>query len=298
MMMMMMMKFAVVLVLAVVPVVKAQTNICEGLSFTDCIEKEECDFYSPCVPIAGEGSVVRQGDENLAAGKFCTAGGGQYNQAGYPDNSYNVVGGGHRNVCRGNKNTIAGGNENYVSNDSKLVTISGGNSNRIIEASRYSVITGGGGKNEISKGDSSTISGGKRNGVRGSGNSGNTVTGGFENGIYYTAEPPRDCVITGGSNNAATGQGAVVLGGKNNSAKGDYSIALGENAIAEYDNSMAVNLVNDSSPSERLLTEQEGQFLMKAASFRFQIGNGGDDGIDSIRITYDNMDYLNAALEE
>merc|ERR1712238_550356 len=103
--------------------------------------------------------------------------------------------------------------------------------------------------------------------------------------------------MTGGALNDARGKSSVVVGGVGNSANGDYSIILGENAKAKKDNSMAVNLMKDG---EELVTKQDGQFVMNAESFRFQIGNGKDKNgaVQSTKMTYENIDNLASALAE
>jgi len=310
MMMMRMMKVVVVLVLAGVPVVQAQaTDPCDGLNQKKCGKKEECTFskfFNECYLIVGIDSVIRDGSGNAASGELCTTGGGQYNTAGGKDDTYNVVGGGQSNQCFGDKNTIAGGraNTNAAASFNTISgnTISGGFSNNIYQPSSFtntgkeasfSVITGGG-KNFI-EGADITISGGKNNQVT-AGGSGDTVTGGFGNLIAYS-NPAQDCVITGGSANSAVKQGSVVAGGSLNLASGTNSLALGQNAAAIWDHSMVVNLIEGSS----LTSTEEGEFLVNAESFYFQIGNGngnGNGGIDSTTITKTNIQNLRTALEE
>merc|ERR1719148_513720 len=112
--MMTMMK-AVVLVVAVaasvVRVVQGQTSeLCDGLSKKNCKKNEECT-YAPstkeCLLTAGKGSVVRQGDTNVAPGKYCAVGGGKQNEAGDTDDTHIVIGGGDSNSVQGSKNTIS-----------------------------------------------------------------------------------------------------------------------------------------------------------------------------------------------
>ena len=220
-----------------------------------------------------------------------------------------MVGGGQDNICFGNTNTIAGGKSNFVASDgnNQSNTISGGQANTI-QLSRFSVITGGGGppppvfgdgssseRNIIRDADTGTISGGSQNRVNGSGG---TVTGGFSNSYAPLSGNRMHGVVTGGSANVANRQGSVVVGGVGNSAKGEYSIALGENAKAEKNHSMAVNLIKNG---DALVTEKEGHFVMKAESFRFQIGNGKDKKNGAIQVTLftsENINNLNTAMAE
>jgi len=314
MMMNMMMKCTVVLLVAVVvPVmIQAQPDPCTGFSTEQCDQEEECTLFGlpfVCVSKIGKGSVARQGDNNRAYGWYSSVGGGQQNAAGDSsrDNSHSVVGGGQGNVCFGNTNTIAGGTNNFVlsgSDVAKFNTMSGGQAN-FIRASRFSTITGGGGgsfplnssaeRNIIVEADTGTISGGTQNRLNGSGG---TVTGGFSNGSAPLSGKMHG-VVTGGSANVADRQGAVVVGGVGNSANGEYSLALGENAKADKDHSMAVNLMKKDG-GELLVTEKEGHFVMNAESFRLQIGNGKEKNgaIQSTKMTYENIDNLASVLAE
>merc|ERR1712238_401450 len=110
---------------------------------------------------------------------------------------------------------------------------------------------GGGGFGGISGADTSTISGGSKNRIQGdqdgdSGtSSGNTITGGSGNKILFL-DPLRNCVITGGWDNFVTGRGAVVAGGTSNRASGSQSLAFGQGALAEFDHSMVVNLMDNT----------------------------------------------------
>jgi len=298
------MKVVVVLVLAGVPVVQAQaTDPCDGLNQKKCGKKEQCtlNYFNTCILTVGKESVVRDGSDNAASGKVCTTGGGVKNVAGRIDDTYSVVGGGRYNLCYGNENTIAGGRVNTITDGTKSNTISGGFSNDIFpplnnnEEASFSVITGGG--DNFIRGADTTISGGKNNEGTAEG-SGDTVTGGFGNLIAYS-NPARDyCVITGGSGNRAEGQGAVVAGGELNRALGTNSLAFGQNAVTLYKHSMVVNLLGGEDKDDVLTGTEDGEFLVTAESFRFQIGNGGNDGIESADITKTNIQNLRTALEE
>jgi len=63
---------------------------------------------------------------------------------------------------------------------------------------------------------------------------------------------------------------------------------------------MVVNLMGGLEKGDMLKgTQQDGEFLVSAESFRFQIGNGNNDGIDSTElITKTNIQNLCTALEE
>jgi len=307
---MMMMK-AVVLVVAVIAssvhVVQGQTSDpCDGLSKNQCKKKKECTYiFNTCFSTAGKGSVVRQGDNNVAPGKYCAVGGGKRNQAGDINDTYNVVGGGDFNyLVQGSKNTISGGKFNAIKGGGDVQefdTISGGWQNSIFKSS-YSVITGGGGEgdgfgksNSISGVDTSTISGGSQNLIQGSGtstSSHNTITGGFDNILNFGGNG----AITGGFQNGLFGRGAVVAGGASNFVSGSNSLAFGQSVVTTFDHSMVVNLIG----GRPLEDTEEGEFLMYANSFRFQIGNGkGKGGLDlSTTITKQNIPYLRAALDE
>jgi len=349
--MMMMMKLAVVLAAVATPLaVEAQfIEPCSGLSENNCDNKTECTYLSgrflgfgSCFETTGFKSVVRQGEDNVAPGQFCTVGGGKKNlNGGFVADSYSAIGGGNRNSIFGSTTTISGGNRNFVNAQPEPVdeetigsTISGGLLNTIVGP--FGVITGGGGaerdKGE-SKGDSNiirsgrknTISGGKTHRVRGEGS---VVTGGRDNFISeFSNSDDTNCVITGGLANDASGNGSIVVGGIGNRATGDYSIAFGEQARAGFDSSMVVALVfagddddsdedsEDDKSDEEVVdsfgsdddedvaaaSDKEGQFLVVAKSFRFQIGNGKNNNngdISSTRITDKNIDRLIDALAE
>jgi len=313
---MMMMK-AVVLVVAVVAssvhVVQGQTSDpCDGISKKECKKKEECTYNSfnyKCFLTAGKGSVVRDGSQNVAPGKYCGVGGGQRNEAGDISDTHNVIGGGDSNYCAlGSKNTISGGKLNAIASVDvqEFDTISGGLKNFIFDSS-YSVITGGGGEgdgftdNKIGRADTSTISGGSQNlierSLSGTSNSsGNTISGGDNNIVFSNGNG----AITGGFKNWVEGQGAVVVGGESNHASGRNSLAFGQSAITTFDHSMVVNLIGGLDQDDKLEGTKAGEFLMNANSFRFQIGNGkGKGGLDlSTTITKQNIPYLRAALDE
>jgi len=348
MMMMMMMKLAVVLAAVATPLVvqAQQSNPCSGLSLNKCDDKTECTYISEfggsCFETTGFKSVIRQGEDNIAPGQFCTVGGGKKNlNGGFLADSYSAIGGGNRNSIFGSTTTISGGNRNVVNAQPEPVdeetigsTISGGLLNTIVGP--FGVITGGGGaerdKGE-SKGDSNiirsgrknTISGGRTHRVRGEGS---VVTGGRDNFISeFSNSDDTNCVITGGLANDASGNGSIVVGGIGNRATGDYSIAFGEQARAGFDSSMVVALVfagddddsdedsEDDKSDEEVVdsfgsdddedvaaaSDKEGQFLVVAKSFRFQIGNGKNNNngdISSTRITDKNIDRLIDALAE
>jgi len=304
---------AIVLVVAVVSssvrVVQGQTtDPCGDLNKKKCGKKDECTWNSVgelCLLTAGTGSVVRDGSENTAPGKYSAVGGGQQNNAGSIADAYNVIGGGDSNGCLdGSKNTISGGNRNTIAGADvqDFDTISGGWINIIADGS-YSVITGGGGdfdgverdSNYISGCDTSTVSGGKKNRIRGSGgSSGNTISGGNKNTIEESEMQYR--TITGGYDNDAEGQGAVVSGGERNRVYGTNSLAFGRNAVTIFDHSMVVNLIEGLGggldKDDALEGTQDGEFLVSAESFRFQIGD------DSTELSKTNIQNLRTALEE
>jgi len=300
-------------------VVQGQTiDPCSDFNNKKCGKKDECTWNSVggfCLLTAGTGSVVRDGSENAAPGNYCAVGGGQRNEAGNRDDAHSVIGGGFMNVCLlGSKNTISGGNFNHIASgvSQDFDTISGGWDN-IIHGGSYSVITGGGGGsftvtddggdndeyNIIEGCDTSTVSGGKKNRIRGSGGSGHTISGGIDNKMYRSETQYR--TITGGYDNSADGQGqgAVVSGGALNRAIGTNSLAFGQNAVTLYKHSMVVNLLGGEDKDDVLTGTEDGEFLVTAESFRFQIGNGnGNDGNDSIELTKTNMQNLLTAFEE
>jgi len=317
---------AIVLVVGVVAssvcVVQGQKSyLCGDLNKNKCGKKDECTWHSDlefCALTAGTGSVVRDGSENIASGEYSAVGGGQRNDAGLIGDAYNVIGGGDSNVCYGGStNTVSGGNTNGIvpfddadADVPDFNTISGGWTNIITDKS-YSVITGGGGDSDgevdgdgnIIQGTyTSTISGGKKNRIRGlfgvSGGSGHTMTGGFENNIAYVEDPESHSVLSGGSRNIVVGEHAVVAGGDLNYAYGPNSLAFGQNAATEFEHSMVVNLIGGDVTDDPLLGTKDGEFLVSAESFRFQIGNGGNDGMESADITKTNIQNLRTAMEE
>jgi len=307
-----MMKLAVVLVGVAAPsVVLAQsTNPCSGLSENKCDKKTECSFISVlnfCADTTGFLSIARQGEDNFASGDFCTTGGGKKNNAGAikaggTADSYSVVGGGTRNFSVGDKGVISGGKDNTVStrgNGPKQFigsTISGGQFNTIKSGdslntgSPFCVITGGGGSTEVDRNDitsasAGTISGGRSNRI---GGNGSVVTGGVVNRVFGLSN---NSVVTGGNFNSADGRGSVVVGGFLNAVtRSDFSIAFGQNAFVDrLDSSMVVNL-----SKKDLSADKDGQFLVSAKSYKFQIGNGANDL--STFINKDNIGNLIDAL--
>jgi len=308
---MMLMK-AIVLVVGVVAssvcVVQGQnSDPCEDFNKKKCGKKDECTWNSDlefCALTAGTDSIVRDGSENTASGEYSAVGGGRWNDAGFIGDAYNVIGGGDSNTCVGNKNIISGGNNNFIGGNGAphdFDTISGGWNNEIFDSSS-SVITGGGGEfdsdeeNSIKGGETSTVSGGKKNRIRGlGGSSGNTISGGFDNIIEESDMQYR--TITGGLENDVKGQGAVVSGGERNGAYNRNSLAFGQNAASIHDHSMVVNLIGGLDKDDLLTSDEDGQFLVSAESFLFQIGDG-NDGIDSTELTKTNIQNLRTALEE
>jgi len=257
----------------------------------------------------GEGSVVRQGKDNVASGEFCTVGGGELNiidtrgPVNFKDKQpiYSVIGGGKDNrgqnltpflklVKFGDKAVLSGGAENrmFSANGS---TISGGTINLMRQ--EQSVITGGIFNTANGEEGGGTISGGGENfNVAG----GTVITGGISNSAgtsnFVPGSKRRNGVVTGGFGNASTGLSSVVVGGKGNSAEGDYSIAFGTSAIAIADNSMVINLIDTGN--EPLFTEEIGLFLVNAKSFRFQVGSNGSNGKKDLStvINEDNIGKL------
>jgi len=76
-------------------------------------------------------------------------------------------------------------------------------------------------------------------------------------------------VISGGWNNIASGISSSILGGEANQASGFYSIAMGVQADANKDRSLVINL---GKKLKQVSSNKEGQVLVNADSFTFQIG--------------------------
>merc|ERR1712161_23443 len=249
----------------------------------------------------GPFSVVRQGGKNKAKGKYCAVSGGKKNSAGPEDTMYSTVGGGQENQSNGNGSSISGGSGNRILHtvdetgfiNDLYSSISGGVDN-LIDKSKKCAISGGNGNSiQDSTGEArdGTISGGSSN-VISSGN-GNVITGGMDNASTTKSQVRiDDTVITGGKDNKVDENYAVVIGGIDNAAIGKYSIAFGRNAVADKDNSMAVNL-----NEEELKTTAKGDFLIAAESFLFQIGSGKKDG-SSILFDKTNIKILKDLLDE
>jgi len=264
------------------------------------------------VLIAGEGtaeaasvgpfSVVRVEEaKNKAKGEYCTVSGGKQNSAGPKDAIYSSVGGGKENQSDGNGCSISGGSGNRISHSvdgsefiNNLYSSISGGVNNLIEKGTTCAISGGNGniiQDSTGEARDGTISGGSSN-VISSGN-GNVITGGMDNASTTKSQVRiDDTVITGGKDNKVDENYAVVIGGIDNAAIGKYSIAFGTNAVAGKDNSMAVNL-----NEEELKTTAEGEFLIAAESFFFQIGSGKMDG-SSILFDKTNIKILKDLLDE
>jgi len=266
-------------------------------------------------PEAGEFSVVILGQENIAPGNFCNVNGGQFNEAGSDfinAGNYAVIGGGATNAAGPIFSTISGGRENFISRDVQIPqsisqpifsfasTISGGDSNGISTNFVSSVITGGT-KNRMCGGGFSfvttkvcTISGGESNAcVSDSG----VATGGVNNRVFDSA-----AVAFGGADNLVNNMGRLgtSVGGENNVITGFCSIGLGRGTKVNNSNSMVINLNvpppdNGDSFETAFDTDGDGQFIVNAKSYTFQIGKNDDDL--SIQITEENIQNLIDALE-
>ena len=245
-------------------------------------------------PEAGEFSVVIQGESNFAPGKFCNVNGGKDNLAG-ADNNYAVSGGGFSNFAGSTFSTISGGTENGIASFAqKHCTISGGDSNLIDTVFTSSVITGGQTNKmdfgpEIRKG--CTISGGE--------NINCSTEYGVATGGAFNAAKNVAAVAFGGLGNFVFGQSATSVGGEGNSINGDISIGLGLRTIVDNDSSMVIFLnpgdfIDDFFGPESD-TDVDGQFIVNAESYSFQIGKNRDDL--RFQITEDNIQNLIDALE-
>jgi len=296
----------VMVVLQVVNVVHAQS--CSELSKKKCKASTECGYFDDgedddeCISTnIGKFSIVRDGKKNFAPGKLCTVGGGEDNLAGTVKDEVSmcVVGGGKGNFVKGDTNVVSGGKGNYMLKDLEGSTISGGYENQIGSGASFSVITGGL-DNYVepafqNSARSGTISGGIGNTVLATGG---VVTGGESNGGI--SEGGTNAVITGGFGNDAKGLGGVVMGGRMGNANGKFSFAYGNNTYAQNDHSMVIALT-DTKPDEEpygtkpLLSDEDGQFLVYAEQFTFQIGNNVDTRLN---INKDNMKNLLDVLNE
>jgi len=244
---------------------------------------------------AGEFSVVILGFDNIAPGKFCNVNGGKGNVAGR-FNDYAIIGGGVENDAGSTFSTITGGRENLITRGAQKdfffdtdSTISGGSFNGISNDTISSVITGGNQNkcvvSSVSKG--CTISGGQTNRCK---DEYAVATGGF----LITADNVA-AVAFGGINNEGNGISATSVGGELNNINGDFSIGLGLATIVDNDSSMVICL-NPSLSSFCGDTDVDGQFLVNAESYTFQIGKNRD-GLSSFQITEDNIENLITALE-
>jgi len=313
----------VMVVLQVVNVVQAKASKpCGELSWKKCKASAVCGysiFEDECIStIIGELSIVRDGKENFAPGKLCTVGGGKGNSAGTDEDKLSVVGGGNNNWIMGDTNVVSGGKRNVMYKnmedssfkDLEGSTISGGFENEIESGASFSVITGGESNTIVpvtkNGAENSVISGGLENSVLAKGG---VVTGGTFNG--EVSDDGINTVITGGFGNDAKGIGGVVMGGRYANANGDFSLAFGgHNTYATNDHSMVINLIdNEPKESKRTLAEacskedltgsicstEDGQFLVYAEQFTFQIGNNVDE---RLMIKKDNIKNLIDVLNE
>merc|ERR1712032_726201 len=149
----------------------------------------------------------------------------------------------------------------------------------------YSVITGGQ-DNKWDKSDGSvTISGGNANTVAGKNS---VVTGGQQNEARGD-----NSVVFGGRNNKALGPYSFVGGGNGNTALGDHAIAMGQKAEAKNDFSMVINLQGAGNLGD-LSSSEDGQFLVRAKQYRFQIST--DENL-AVNITVDNIQNLQNAID-
>ncbi|OEU06367.1 hypothetical protein FRACYDRAFT_254812 [Fragilariopsis cylindrus CCMP1102] len=238
----------------------------------------------------GEFSVAILGFDNIAPGKFCNVNGGKGNVAGL-FNDYAIIGGGVDNDAGAIFSTITGGRENLIEREVEThSTISGGDNN-VINISISSVITGGTENRML--GDRAnfacTISGGTNNTC--------STDIGVATGLFNAANNVA-AVAFGGAANEVNGQSATSVGGEDRTINGDFSIGLGKITNVNNDSSMVINLaVSRSEESEVFIsdTDVDGQFLVNAESFTFQIGKNRDDL--RFQITEDNIQNLITALE-
>ena len=251
-------------------------------------------------PEAGEFSVVILGFDNIAPGKFCNVNGGKGNEAGTDlfngagfEIDYAIIGGGLENAAGSRFSTISGGTKNVMSSFAQEhCTISGGGSNLIDTDYISSVITGGAFNRmtdfAIRKG--CTISGGTDNFC--------SAEYGVATGLFNAATNVA-AVAFGGLGNFVSGQSATSVGGEGNSINGDISIGLGLRTIVDNDSSMVIFLnpgdfIDDFFGPESD-TDVDGQFIVNAESYSFQIGKNRDDL--RFQITEDNIQNLIDALE-
>ena len=257
----------------------------------------------------GEFSVVIFGSDNIAPGKFCNVNGGEGNEAGTDsfsgdgfENDYAVIGGGLENSAGSRFSTITGGIENFVSRGGKTPTkhntISGGAGSGI-SGFISSVITGGTENRMFGSGDGArnacTISGGQVNICSDDAEYG-VATGGLDNVANDVA-----AVAFGGADNIGNGLSATSVGGEFNTINGDFSIGLGTDTRVNNDSSMVINLIDrpfaldDDRFGPDGDTDVDGQFLVNAKSYSFQIGKNRDDL--RFQITDANIQNLIDALE-
>jgi len=241
----------------------------------------------------GEFSVVILGQDNIATGRFCNVNGGKDNRAGSGafGRTYAVSGGGFTNAASATFSTISGGRENSIGiTIFKHSTISGGDNNGISTSFASSVITGGEANRvdlfgEIDSRTGCTISGGTNNSC--------STDYGVATGLINAANDVA-AVAFGGIDNQVNGQSATSVGGVSNNINGDFSIALGVKSIVNSDSSMVINL-NDFNDNVFDGTDGDGQFIVDAKSYTFQIGRNRDDL--RFQITEDNIQNLIDALE-
>jgi len=128
-----------------------------------------------------------------------------------------------------------------------------------------------------------TISGGNGNMVS---DKNSVVTGGQANNATGL-----NSVVLGGRSNAATGPYAFIGGGNGNVASGSHSIAMGQSAYALNDHSMVINL---QGVNNDLKSTEDGQFMVRAKQYRFQISTDTDL---TVTITEDNIENLQNAID-
>jgi len=139
-----------------------------------------------------------------------------------------------------------------------------------------------------------TISGGEFNACV---TEGGVATGGANNRVFDFA-----AVAFGGADNLVDDKGRLgtSVGGELNFINGFCSIGLGRGTGVNNSNSMVINLSvpppdNDDSFETEFDTDGNGQFIVNAKSYTFQIGKNDDDL--SIQITEENNQNLIDALE-
>ena len=233
---------------------------------------------------SGQWSGVGGGEYNLASDPFASITGGCDGVAGSAtaltgacgSSGYESISGGVLNRAQGLFSSASAGQQNQANGYSTAVSGGDHNTAGASDSGNFASVTGGGGN--IADGDESAIAGGQFNETI---DDDSFVVGGCDNLAGTGTAQAGDCVnsdsgledghdaILGGLENTTTGFGSSVSGGENNAATGQTSSILGGNGVS-------VSATDKTAPTGVIgsVTGSVGFTLGANACGGFTVGDG------------------------